>query len=123
MTVDSNIVIAYLTGDQSVIAALTDWKERGFPLFLSAIVESEVLSFSAWTDAERRTTETFLEENFLTIPFDRSIARVAASIRRATNIKLPDAAIAATALFTSSPLVTRNARDFRKIENLTLLTL
>ena len=123
MTIDSNIVIAYLAGDAVVIAQLSKWKEEGFPLFLPTAVEAEVLSFSKWSDAERQTTELFLEENFLTIPFDRTIARIAASIRRDARIKLPDAIVAATAVFTSSPLITRNVRDFRMVTGLQLLTI
>ena len=123
MTIDSNIVIAYLTGDKAVIAALSQWKETGLPLFLPAIVEAEVLSFPKLTEKELATMETFLGENFLSIPFDSAIARIAASIRRSTKVRLPDAAIAATALFTASPLVTRNVRDFRKVKGLTLISL
>lgn len=122
MTIDANIVIAFLGGDTRVVAELSRWREAGRPLFLSAVVEAEVLSFSQWTAAERKTTEQFLEENFTPIAFDRNLARIAAAIRRETKIKFPDAAIAATALFTHSPLVTRNQRDFRHIPNLKILT-
>lgn len=123
MTIDSNVVIAYLTGDKAVVAALSQWKEAGLPLFLPAIVEAEVLSFSEWTNAELRATEEFLAEHFLSISFDSAIARIAASIRRSAKTKLPDAAVAATALFTASPLVTRNVRDFRKVKGLTIVNI
>jgi len=69
-------------------------------LFLSTVVETEVLSFSGWTHAEKAAAEQFLEENFTSISFDRSIARIAAKIRAEKKIKFPDAAIAATALAT-----------------------
>lgn len=123
MTIDSNIIIAYLTGDEKVVKALSDWKRVGVPLFLSSIVEAEVLSFAEWTTEEQRSAELFLEENFVHISFDRAIARLAASLRRTGRIKLPDAAIAATALYTGSPLVTRNVRDFRKVVGLTIVNL
>ena len=90
---------------------------------MSSIVEAEILSFAEWSDEERRDAELFLEQNFVPIPFDRSIARLAASLRRSERVKLPDAAIAATALYTGSPLVTRNVRDFRKIDELTVIEL
>lgn len=123
MTIDSNIVIAYLTGDKAVVQALSQWKQGGVPLFLSAIVEAEILSFADWTNEERLRVEVFLEEHFVSIPFDRSVAHLAASIRRQKRIKLPDAAIAATALYTGSPLVTRNVRDFRAVSGLTIVEL
>jgi predicted nucleic acid-binding protein len=121
MTIDSNIVIAFLGGEDRVVAILSTWKEEGIPLFLPTIVESEVLSFAGWTDEEQRATERFLEDTFASVPFDRSIARMAAAVRRGGKIKFPDAAIAATALFTHTPLVTRNQQDFKHVPNLRLI--
>lgn len=123
MTLDTNIVIAYLGGEQRVIERLSEWRHEGMPLFLSTVAESEVLSFSGWSPAERRATEEFLEENFTSIPFDRMAARIAARLRRESKIKFPDAAIAATAIVTHSPLVTRNTRDFQKIAGLSVLVI
>lgn len=123
MTLDTNIVIAYLSGDQRVIQTLSSWKQQGYLLLLSTVVESEVLSFPQWTTEERHKTILFLEEHFSSVSFDRAAARIAADIRCDTKIKFPDAAIAATALFTHSPLVTRNLRDFKKITELKLITL
>ena len=123
MTIDANIVIAYLAGDKQVISTLSDWRERGLTLFLSTVVETEVLSFSGWSAREFRAIEVFLLENFTSIPFDRPVAAIAASIRRSTKTKFPDAAIAATALFTRTPPVTRNLRDFKAIAGLRIVTL
>jgi len=123
MTLDTNIIIAYLEGDQPVIQTLSFWKERGYPLILSTVVESEVLCFSEWTNEERRKTEFFLETHFSSVAFDRTSARIAAGIRRDTKIKFPDAAIAATAISTNTPLVTRNVRDFKHIPGLKIIAL
>lgn len=121
MTIDSNIVIAYLAGERTVVQVLSEWKADGVSLFLSTIVETEVLSFSRWPAHERTAVEFFLEREFISVPFDRTISRVAALIRRSQPVKLPDAAIAATAIYTNSPLVTRNIRDFRNIQGLQVL--
>lgn len=115
MTLDANIIIAYLGGDSSVIDTLTEWRREGRPLFLSTVVETEILAFDSWSTEERKVTEHFLEENFTSIPFDRGVARVTAALRRDIKIKFPDAAIAGTALFTHTPVVTRNVKDFKKI--------
>lgn len=123
MTLDANIIIAYLHGEKRVIEILTEWRREGRPLFLSTVVEAEVLSFVSWTPDERRATEGFLEENFTSIAFDRTVSRVAAKIRRETKVKFPDAAIAATALFTHTPIVTRNRSDFRRISDLDIVTI
>ena len=123
MTLDANILIAFLGGEHEVIKLLTRWQEEGKSLFLSSVVEAEVLAFSDWTIAEREATEQFLEENFTAIPFDRTLARISAEIRRSSKTKFPDAAIAATALFTRTPLVTRNVRDFKRIPGLQIVTM
>lgn len=121
MTIDANIIIAYLAGEQEVIETLSQFRQEGKILLLPTVVEAEVLSFSSWTKEECFATELFLEENFTSIPFDRHIARIAAEVRRETKLKFPDAAIAATALFTNTPLITRNIRDFKKVAGLSLL--
>lgn len=123
MTIDTNIVIAYLGGDRSVVSALSLWQKEGRIFLLSTVAETEILSFLGFTPHELRETEKFIEENFASIHFDRRIARIAASIRREAKIKFPDAAIAATALYTRTPLVTRNVRDFRKVPSLNILTI
>lgn len=123
MTLDTNIIIAYLNGEPSVVAVLDEAKARGIPLFLPAAVEAEFLSFSKWSLEQRRMMERFLEENFIFIPLDRPLIRLAAGFRAKTNIKFADATIAATALFTNTPLATRNVRDFKNIATLTLLPL
>ncbi len=122
MTLDANIIIGFLAGDEAIVELLSQWQEDGRPLFLSSIVEAEVLSFSNWTIAEREAAETFFEENFTLIPLDRTLARITAEIRRNSKTKFPDAAIAATALFTRTPLVTRNVKDFKHISGLQVVT-
>ncbi len=122
MVLDSNIVIAYLTGDTNVINHLNKWKMDEKLFFLPEVVETEILSFKKLTPEEVNLTIDFLE-SFIFIPFDRTISRITAKLRREQSIKLADAAIAATAIFLDVPLVTRNLRDFRKIENLHIISL
>ena len=121
MTVDTNIIIGYLGGDTLIVDAIKHWREKGVPLFLPAIVESETLAFSKLTSDERKLIEKFLEENFIFVSFDRSVARITARLRSEAKLKFPDAAIAATALFTHTPLVTRNLKDFRRVTELQIL--
>lgn len=123
MTLDANIIIAYLAGDSTVIETILGWKREGRTLFLSSVVETEVLSFSGWSPQELAEAQQFLKENFTPISFDHTLALIAAEIRRSVKVKFPDAAIAATAIFTRSQLVTRNLHDFKKIPNLFLTTL
>ncbi len=82
-----------------------------------------MLSFKGYSQTERKDAEEFLEENFFFMPLDREIARVTAKIRRTTKLKLPDATIAATAMVTMTPLVTRNISDFSRVHGLHVLTI
>lgn len=122
MTIDANIVIAYLAGEEIVVELLSTWKQQGGVLYLPTVSEAEVLSFSQWSRQEYHQAEEFLENNFITIPFDRTIARIAAEIRRFTKMKLPDAAIAATAIFTRTSLLTRNKKDFKHLSGLKVIS-
>ena len=54
------------------------------------------------------------------IPVDRAIAEHAGRIRRATTIRTPDALIAATAVLHDLALVTRNVRDFGRVDGLVI---
>ena len=123
MIIDTNILIDFVSGDEQIIQVVRDWRERGVALFISTIVEAEFLSFSKMVGETRQLAIQFLEENFISVPFDRPIARLAADVRQTTNIKFPDAGIAATALFTHTPLVTRNVKDFRRVLGLQILSL
>lgn len=119
-TLDTNAVIYYLAGDAVTVPVIRKALEEGVPLYLSAITEAELFSFSKLTPAD----ECLLDEIIHTvsvIPVDSQIARIAASIRRASRLALPDSLIAATALFTGSTLLTRNARDFRKVSGLLIM--
>lgn len=123
MTLDANIIVAYLNGESAVVDQIIKWRREGVTLLLPTVVEAEILSFPALVGVELQKTEVFLTDNFTSIPLDRAIARVAASIRRTYKMKLPDAAIAATALMTHTSLVTRNAKDFRKVHGIRMLTI
>lgn len=121
MTIDSNIIIGYLNGDATIVQTIIRWRKAEHILFLSSIVEMEVLSASNLTDADRLIAQKFLEENFTFFPFDRTLARIAALCRARWAVKGFDAAVAATALYTHTPIVTRNVKDFRKIPDLQIV--
>lgn len=40
MTIDANIVIAYLGGEPAVIEHIMAWRREGKPLFLPAVAEA-----------------------------------------------------------------------------------
>ena len=119
LTLDTNILIAYLGGEEGVITQIQEWKRLNTILIISSITECEVFSFSRLSLAEEEQIEQFLKESFTAFPFDGIRARHAAAVRRKiVRLKLPDAAIAALALEMGTPLVTRNLGDFKNIPHL-----
>lgn len=116
---DTNILIGYLNGDQTVIDRLTQWKREGRSLFVSAITWSEVLSVPTLTPEDLNPVKEFLA-SFLCLPIDQPIAETAAFIRRLYRLAIPDATIAATAIKYQMPLVSRD-RDFRRVDEILLI--
>ena len=79
----------------------------------------ELFSLSVLTDKDIKNIDQFL--NIMSIiPLDSRIARIAGFLRRQYGIKTPDSVIGATALFTGSTLITRNYRDFSKVEGISV---
>lgn len=118
-TLDTNTVVYYLNRDEGDIRFLESLIKERIPLYLSTIVEIELFSFPDLSDSETETIESLLDSATI-ISVDSQIARIAGSIRRSYKLNLADSAIAATALFTNTTLVTRNINDFKKIPNLRL---
>lgn len=105
---DTDVLIDHLEGRRPLPA--------GEDLAYSCISRAELYS---WTAADEARIDTFLDP-LEEIILDRGVAQEAGRIRRATRIKLPDALVAAAALTTRRHLVTRNAKDFRKVKGLRL---
>jgi predicted nucleic acid-binding protein len=121
MTLDTNILIAYLDGEQAVVDFILEQKEIGRAVFISSISITELLSLATLTDTDVKRIKGFLE-NFISVPFGNELAELAASVRRQYKLSVPDAAVVATALVHLSPLVTRD-RGLRKIKEVTFIDL
>ena len=118
-TLDTNAVIYYLKNDNKAVSVLEDVFAKDVSLYISAITELELFGFSSLTADEAHHIEEVLQ-TLSVISVDSRIARIAGMLRRAYNIKTADSAVAATALFTRTALLTRNIKDFKKIESLSL---
>lgn len=119
MVLDTNILIGYLNGDETIIGRLTQWRHEGRSLFVSAITWSEVLSAPVLAPEDLNPVKEFLA-SFVCIPMDQHIAETAAFIRRLYRLAIPDATIAATAIKYQMPLVSRD-RDFRRVDEILLI--
>lgn len=118
-TLDTNTVIYYLNSDEKAVSFLKSIFVRGETVYISTITELELFGFTRLSEREAEEIENLLQTISI-LPLDSQIARIAASIRRSYRIKTLDSAVAATALFTGTALLTRNIRDFKKVPNLRL---
>lgn len=107
MVLDTNILIAYLNGDNAVVHAVNAWNEEGRSLCVSTLAYAETLAYPVLTEKDIVLARDFLQR-FIVLPFDETTAERAAQLRRAHRLPLPDAGIIATALVHHLPLVTRD---------------
>jgi hypothetical protein len=121
-TLDTNTIIYYSKRDATVTGTVEQFFTRNTLVYVSTITELELFSFTALSDEVFQRIEQFLTTVML-IPVDSHLARIAAYLRRHYRLKTPDSVIAATALVTHTTLVTRNVRDFQKIDTLQLMTI
>lgn len=119
-TLDTNAIIYYLKNDSAVVSAMRQIMTGGSTIYVSAITEIELFSFSDLTEAESEEIELVLR-TLAIIPLDSRIARTAGFLRSSYRLKIADSAIAATALFTGTTLVTRNVQDFKRIQELKVM--
>jgi predicted nucleic acid-binding protein len=109
---DSNVIIDASKGLLNFTALVNDYKTK----YISVITYTEVLGFDFKNNTEKEQIRIFLN-NFDIIDLNVEIAYIATEYRRKRRIKLPDAAILATASYISSCLITRNIKDFQNIDN------
>lgn len=120
--VDTDVLIDAAASVEAAVAALGQIEE-GAALSISTITQMELL-VGCRNKTELQKTERFLQR-FDVIRMDASISDLAVDLLRRYRLShgllIPDALIAATALVSEIPLLTKNQRDFRFIEGLRLL--
>mgnify|MGYP001183601665 CR=1 FL=1 len=118
--IDSNILIYFITASASDEVLITIKKILLSSFFTSIITKIEILGWNKHTEESYKMTDDLLKYGTI-IPVDEAIAAHAISLRRKSNIKLPDAVIAATAINLSATLVTRNCKDFYSISGIEII--
>ena len=131
---DTNVLLELMRAKPA--AEVLDWFERqqGASFFVSAITRAEILLGIALLPAGKRrdnlalAAEQMFNEDFVgqSLSFDGDCATeyallVAERIRNGHAISTEDGQIAAIALSNDLPLATRNGKDFKGIEGLTVL--
>ncbi len=107
---DSNIIIYYLQGDETIRAFLHSHKSESL---ISLITYYEVLNFD-FTPEEEKVVKSFLEE-FEIINLSQNIIHKALENRKIKKIKMADNFILASAQLLQLQIVTRNCKDFEKL--------
>lgn len=113
---DTNFLIRFLNGDARVQPIVLDNE-----IFFSFINELELYAKHGLS-AEEEAGIASLVAGSTVLPYEPAMKEIVIQIRRAAKVKLPDAIIAATAIFHSLPLLTSDA-GFRRIAGLQLLAI
>lgn len=108
---DTNAIIYFLVGDKKAVDFVKEALKENKIIYVPTIVRLELFSKPDLTVVEQNAIADFL---YLTIELslDKTIADIAATIRRNFKTKVADSIVAASAVYTNSFLVTRNVKDF-----------
>jgi toxin FitB len=114
--IDTNVIIEYIGKllPNKAMAFISETIDAEF--IISVINKIEVLGYNNAND----DMQDFIDLA-LVYDLDNRVVTHTIQIRKTYKTKLPDAIIAATALVNNLTLITRNAKDFDKIEGLEVL--
>ena len=118
--IDTNILIYFIDGKFS-----ESQKEKVISIFtksfkISIISKIEFLGFEEYLDKSKFKIAKKFISNAKVIHLDDDMANTIIEIRQQKKIKLGDAIIAATALLHDFTIVTRNQKDFEKINGISV---
>ncbi len=116
--VDTNILIYFLEGEKVAVSFFKKIIEED--IYISLINKIEVLSFPDLSEKEEKSISIFLS-NFITLEINNTVAEEAIRIRKKYRLKLPDAVICATSIIHDKILVSRNEKDFIRVNELKFL--
>jgi len=116
--IETNILIYALEGlflnNQDMIKVFNE------SFNISVISEIEFLGWKGFSEQSKEDAKNFLSLANI-YPLTTEIKDLAIEIKQKYNIKLGDAIISATAISNNFALVTRNAKDFNKINDLIII--
>ncbi len=117
--IDTNILIYYLDGHIPLGHETKIDHIFTHSFNISVVSKIELLGWRKYTPEQYQIVSQFIWRVHV-IYLDDDIAEQTISIKQTYPLKLPDAVIAATALFYDWILVTRNTKDFESITRLTI---
>ena len=117
---DTDIFVDFLRGFEKAKNFFEKIKEESDVIYFSAVTESELISGKECNKIERRAEILEILSNFTKVSIVNQIAVKAGDFTRIYNIEIPDSIIAATAFVMKADLISRNAKDFENIKEITL---
>ena len=87
-------------------------------VFFSAITEAELLAGRHNNNPKKREKLLQLLLQWTKVPVTNPVAVLAGDFSRQYCMQIPDALIAATAVLNNAELITKNVKDFQKVEKL-----
>ena len=111
---DTNPLIYLLDGNKDIARLL-----NGKQIYLSVITELELFGKSNLSVHDSNIIEVLLDECFV-VGINQEIKQIYREIKQKQTIKLPDAIIAATAIYLDIPLLTFD-KGFKNIPSLKLI--
>lgn len=112
--IDTSAVIKYLTETFSDKALSLMDKALTSEYKISFVTQIELLVFKTTVYSDIQIREQFVEATDI-VYVNKGVIDKAIYIRRETNIQLPDAIIAASAMHYEHTLISTNDRDFDKV--------
>jgi hypothetical protein len=118
--IDTNVAIDYLGETIQPRGMIFMDRVIDTKYSISVISRIELYAYSKLTEEDKITLDIFTGQA-VTLNINDDIIEKTIEIRKAYKTKLPDAIIAATALVCDLTLITRNTKDFEKIDRLALI--
>jgi len=115
--IDTNVFISHLRGHPPAVRYIAGLRGAEDVVF-SAITETELLTGSSCNDERNRRRVLALLGGWKKIEITNAIAVRAGDIKRNRGLSIVDALIAASALHVGAEVVTKNPKDYRKVEGL-----
>ncbi len=110
---DTNVLLYVISGNIAVSEYIND------EFYISEITEIELLGNKGITDIQYKYRSKMID-NCTIVSLSEYIKRITIQLKQNYTLKIPDAIIAATAIYLNIPLLTAD-KDFKKIKELDLI--
>lgn len=115
--IDTNIFVDHLRNFGPAVKFFESLAGRDDVIF-SAITEAELIAGKSNKNKEKKEKLLYFINRWNKISVTNPVALQAGDISREYELEIPDAIIAATALQNNAEVVTKNIKDFQKVEGL-----